>query len=69
MTDKDKEKLLQALDDKEMETVADGATARLKGIETEDKENEMWYKGYETGMRDAKEVVEEFGRPTEDVLG
>jgi len=32
-------------------------------------EHAAFWKGYHAGIQDAKEVVEEFGRPTEDVLG
>ena len=70
MTDKDKQKLLEAIYEKEGETMADGATAVFKvGIEKDNEENKAWYEGYEQGMRDAREVVQDFGRPTEEVLG
>jgi len=65
MTDKDKRKMLLALYHKEEETMtAIGATAGKKS-----KDNKTWYEGYQAGMSDAKEVVKEFGRSTEDVLG
>jgi len=56
MTDKDKRKLLQALYDKEA------------APDETDKFSDFW-KGYKAGMQDAREIIEEFGRPTEDVLG
>ena len=65
MDDKDKGKLLLALEEKKDETM----TAIGVKTEKKSKENETWYDGYTAGINDAKEVVEEFGRPTEDVLG
>jgi len=57
MTNKDKRELLQALDDKEAEALVNEA------------EPKTFWNGYKTGIRDARELIEEFGRPTEDVLG
>lgn len=65
MTDKDKRKLLQALDDKEAEALVNEAEPKVK--ETDEFKN--FWNGYKAGIRDARELIEEFGRPTEDVLG
>ena len=69
MKDKDKKELLQGLSDKEAEAIINTAEAVSSGIEKMDDKHKEFWKGYQTGMKDAKEVVEEFGRPTEDVLG
>ena len=69
MKDKDKKELLQALSDKEAEAIVNTAEAVSSGIEKMDDKYKEFWKGYQTGMKDAKEVVEEFGRPTEDILG
>jgi len=42
MTNKDKRKLLLALDDREAETIADGKIARQKGIEKKGIANKYW---------------------------
>jgi len=69
MKDTDKKELLEAISIKEGEAIIHEAEAVLSGIEKmNDKYKEFW-KGYQTGMKDAREVIEEFGRPTEDVLG
>ena len=71
MTNKDKRKLLLALEDKTNEAIKNEAEAVGRGTVkmTPTPEHAAFWKGYHAGIQDAKEVVEEFGRPTEDVLG
>lgn len=69
MKDETRKKLLQALLDKQVEAILSDAHALSKFIEKKDNEHRAFWKGYRTGMRDSKEVVREFEKPTEEVLG
>lgn len=69
MKDSDKKELLEALLEKEAEAIIHAAERVTSGIEKAGKEYKAHWKAYQIGMSDAREVIEEFGRPTEDVMG
>lgn len=63
------QRLLEALSIKEAEARKFDADAVSMKIEKIDEVRKAFWKGYGTGMGEAKEVVREFGKPTEEVLG
>ena len=69
MTNKDKRELLLAIEDKKNEAIKNEVEAIGKGTVKMTQGHTAFWKGYHAGMQDAREIIEEFGRPTEDVLG